>query len=73
MLVLSINFFQDKIFGNSFNWDRGSTGELFKELSNSRANNSSCSGPIRPIIKLIQDIKVKYLPTLKQELQIVAM
>ena len=26
-------------------------------LSNSRANNSTCSGPITPLIKLIRDLK----------------
>ena len=34
------------------------------ELSNSRANNSTCSGPITPIlIKLIRDLTVIYILT----------
>ena len=33
----------------------------YKELSNSRANNSSCLRPITPIIKLIQDLMVIYI------------
>ena len=34
-----------------------------KELSNSRANNSSCSGMITPIIELIPDLRVIYILT----------
>ena len=34
-----------------------------KELLNSRANSSSCSGLITPIIQLIQDLRVMYILT----------
>ena len=34
-----------------------------EELSNLRANNSSCSGLITPIIELIRDLRVKYILT----------
>ena len=33
------------------------TKNYSNKLSNSRANNSTCSGPITPIIELIQDLK----------------
>ena len=33
-------------------------GHKNSNFSNSRANNSRCSGPIRPIIELIQDLMV---------------
>ena len=33
------------------------------ELSNSRANTSSCSGPITPIIELVQDLRVIFILT----------
>ena len=41
------------------------TKNYSRELSNSRANNSSncCSGLITPIIKLIRDLKVMYILT----------
>ena len=32
---------------------------ILKKLSNSRANNSSCSCVITPIIKLIQDLRIQ--------------
>ena len=35
----------------------------YSKFSNSRANNSRCSGPIRPIIKLIRHLMVKYILT----------
>ena len=37
------------------------TKNYSKELSNSRTNNSSCSGPITPKIKLIPDLMVMYI------------
>ena len=39
------------------------TQNYFKELSNSRANKSSCSGLITPIIELIRDLEVIYILT----------
>ena len=33
----------------------------YNNFSNSRANNSNCSNPIRPTIKLVQDLMVIYI------------
>ena len=35
----------------------------YSNISNSRVNNSICSGPIRPIIKLIRYLMVIYILT----------
>ena len=39
------------------------TKNYSNDLSNSRANNSTCSGPITPLIKLIRDLRVIYILT----------
>ena len=39
------------------------TKNYSNKFSNSRANNSTCSGLITPIIKLIQDLRVIYILT----------
>ena len=39
------------------------TKNYSNELSNPRANNSTCSGPITPIIKLIRDLTVIHILT----------
>ena len=39
------------------------TKNYSKELSNSRANNYSCSGLITPTMELIQDPRFKYILT----------
>ena len=35
----------------------------YSNFSNSRANNSGCSNPIRPIIDLVRDLQVIYILT----------
>ena len=39
------------------------TKNYSNELSNSRSNNSTCSGRITPIIKLVRDLRVTYILT----------
>ena len=39
------------------------TKNYSNEFSNSRVNNSTCSGPITPLIKLIYDLRVIYILT----------
>ena len=37
------------------------TKNYSKKLYNSRANNSTCSGPITPLIELIRDLRIIYI------------